>query len=411
MTDSAGAAERGNALLDLGRAVEAEKFFREALAVEPTNADLLVALARSLQQQERYDEARNAARQGLAASPEHLGGLIVLSAALAGLEDFTGALQAIQRGLQIAPGLAQLHAQEGALLIAAGNSANAFGPLERARTLDPEDSGTVGLISAALYNTRRFDDAERAATDALRLDPNNSEAHRILGLLSLRRGGGRTAVDSHRSALRLDPTDQSYREGLATAMKSRNPLYGLLLRFGDWQEGLPSGARWLVLLAPYLASRVLRPFNDHAWAMVLLVLVFAVVLLMWALEPIMNSVLLCSSYARNLLPRETKLATYAFLAYTVLAVASVSVAVAATSEDALVVALGLALWSMTAGQVHLVAASRRKIAWGLQGVGALFAVWACFFVALGASANGFHPGGLLVISGVAMIWFTAFAMT
>jgi Flp pilus assembly protein TadD len=409
VTDGAGAAERGDALLDLGRAIEAEKYFREALAAEPTNADLLVSLARSLQQQERYDEARDAARQGLAASPEHLGGLLVLSGAMAGLEDFPAALQAVQRALQIAPGLALLHAQEGAILIAQGNPANAFGPLELARTLDPEDSGTVALISAALYNTRRFEEAERAAVDALRLDPDNSEAHRILGLLSLRRGGGRSAVDAHRSALRLDPTDPEYREGLATAMKSRNPLYGLLLRLGNWQEGLPSGARWLVLLTPILASRVLRPFDDHVWAQILLVLVFTVVLLIWALEPVMNAVLLCSSYARNLLPRDTKLATYGFLAYAALAVASATAGIATRSDDALVLALGLALWSVTAGQAHLVAASRRKIAIALQGAGALLALWACSFVALGASSQGVNPGGLLVLSGVATIWFTALA--
>ncbi len=34
------------------------------------------------------------------------------------------------------------------------------------------------------------------------------------------------------------------------AMKSRNPVYGLLLRFATWQEGLPAGAKWLVILAP-----------------------------------------------------------------------------------------------------------------------------------------------------------------
>jgi tetratricopeptide (TPR) repeat protein len=409
MSDGAGAAERGDALLDLGRAIEAEKFFREALAADPANADLLVSLARSLHLQERYGEARDAARQGLAASPDHLGGLLVLSAALAGLEDFPAALAAVRRGVQMAPGLAQLHAQEGALLIAQGDSASAFGPLELARTLDPEDSGTVALISAALFNTRQFAEAERAATDALRLDPDNSEAHRILGLLSLRRGGGRTAVDAHRTALRLDPTDPEYREGLATAMKSRNPLYGLLLRFGDWQEGLPPGAKWLVLLAPFFASRVLRPFDDQVWAQILLVLVFGVVLLSWALEPVMNSVLLCSSYARNLLPRETKLATYGFLAYTVLAVASVAVGIATSTDDALLLALGLAVWSVSAGSTHLVAPSRRKIAIGLQGAGALLAVWAGSFVALGSSSQGVHPGGLLVVSGVAMIWFTALA--
>ena len=410
MSDGAGAAERGNALLDLGRAIEAEKCFREALAAEPANADLLVALAMSLLRQERYDEARDAARQGLAAAPVHLGGLFVLSAAMAGLEDFPEALKAVQRGLQIAPGLAPLHAQEGAILIAQGNSADALVQLERARTLDPEDSGTVALLSAALFNTRRFEEAERAAADALRLDPDNSEAHRILGLLSLRRGGGRSAVDAHRTALRLDPTDPEYREGLATAMKSRNPLYGLLLRLGDWQEGLPPGARWLVLLAPLIASRVLRPFNDHVWAQILLALVVAVVLFTWALEPVMNAVLLCSSYARNLLPRDAKLATYGFLAYTALAVASVTAGIASASDDALVLALGLALWSVSAGSTHLVAASRRRIAIALHGAGALLAVLACSVVALGASSSlGFLPVGLLVLSGAAMTWFTALA--
>lgn len=408
MTDGVGAAERGNALLDLGRPVEAERLFREALATEPANADLLVYLAQSLHQQERYDEARDAAKQGLAATPGHLGGLLALSAALAGLGDFGPALQAVRRGLQIAPALPQFHRQEGALLVAQDNSAEALRPLERARTLDPEDSATVALIGAALYNLRRFPEAERAVADALRLDPDNPEAHRIRGLLSLRRGGGQLAVDAHATALRLDPTDPEYRQGLATAMKSRNPLYGLLLRLGDWQSGLPSGTRWLVLLAPFLATRVLGPFDNYLWAQVLLVLIFAVVLLMWALEPLMNTVLLCSSYARNLLPRDAKLATCAFLAYAGLALTTATAGLTTKSDQALAFAFGLGLWSVTAGQVHLVRGSLRKVAFGLQSAGALLAVSTASAVALGASAAG-PLTGLVVLSGIAMIWFTALA--
>lgn len=410
MSDSTGAAERGDLLLDLGRAAEAEKYFRVALVADPANADLLVSLAQSLQQQERYGAARDAARQALTAHPDHLGALVLLSAAMAGLEDFPAALEAVRRGLQIEPGLAQLHAQVGALLMAQDDSAAALGPLERARTLDPQNSGTVALLSAALHNTRQFEEAERTAREALRLDPDNAEAHRILGLLALRRGGGRSAVDAHRTALRLDPADPEYREGLATAMKSRNPLYGLLLRVGNWQEGLSKGARWLVLLAPFLATRVLRPFDDQVWARVLLAAVFAVVLLSWALEPLMNAVLLCSSYGRNLLPRDARLATYAFLGYAALAVGSVVVGIVIGSDDWLVLALGMGLWAASSGQTHLVDASRRKVAVTLQGIGALLAVWAGLFVALGASPRGgVHPGGLFFLAGLAMLWFTALA--
>ena len=342
MTDGGRAAERGRALLDLGRGPEAERYIREALAAEPSDADLLIDLAQSLNMQDRHDEARDTAQRGLAEAPEHLVGLLVLSASLAGLEDYNSAIDVVRSGLQIAPEVPQFHRQEGALLRAQDRPVDALGPLEQARTLDPDDSETVALVGAALFNARRFADSELAVAEALHLDPENPQAHRIRGLLSLRKGDGKPAVEAHRTALRLDPTDPDYREGLATAMKSRNPLYGLLIRISDWMDGLPSGARWLVLLAPYLATRFLRPFDHEIWAQVLIALVVALALLSWTLEPLMNTVLLCSSYARNLLPRRTKLATYAFLAYVASAIAAAAVGMMRDSDSAFVLAFGFA---------------------------------------------------------------------
>ena len=132
----------------------------------------------------------------------------------------------------------------------------------------------------------------------------------------------------------------------------------------------------------------------------------ALVLLTWALEPVMNTVLLCSSYARNLLTPATKRATYAFLAYTVVALASVTVGIVVGSGPALVLALGLALWAVSAGQVHLAEPSRRRLALGLHGAGALLAVLASAAVALDASPAA-ALSAALVATGVAMIWFTA----
>jgi tetratricopeptide (TPR) repeat protein len=407
MTD-AGAAERGIALLNLGRPKDAEQYFRDALAAEPTDPDLLVYLAQSLHRQARYDEALEAARQAVAADPTHVAGLAVLSAAHAGREDFPSALDALRRGLRLAPTVAALHRQEGVLLIAQDRAVEAFGPLERARALDPEDADTVATIGAALYEARRFPEADQAVAEALRLDPDNVEAHRLLGLLQLRRGGGKSAVDAHRTALRLDPTDPSSRHALATAMKTRNPLYGQLVRFGAWMDGLPSGARWGILLAPLILNRVLRPFDDRLWAQVLIVVVVALVVLSWALEPIMNTVLLLSSYARNLLPRITKLATYAFLAYVAAAVAAVSVGLSMESDRTLFLAFGLAVWSVTAGHLHTVKKSRRKVAIGIEIAGALLGALTVVTMVLGLPAAGALLA-IFVFLGLAMVWFTAFA--
>lgn len=408
MIDDVGTAQRALALLDLGRPAEAERLFRHALAADPANADLLGHLSRAVLAQERYAEARDLARQTLASDPEDLNGLLVLSAASAGLKEFPTAVSAVDRALQIAPGHPAIHRQKGAVLIAQDRAEEALAPLERARTLDPEDAQTLAAIGAAYLDLRRYSEAEHAIVEALRLDPDNVQAHQNRGLLELRRGGGRSAVEAHRSALRLDPTDEYSREGLAIAMKSRNPLYGQFLRFGDWVNSLSSGARWTLLLTPIIVSRLLRPFDDRLWAQVALAVLVALVVLSWSIEPVMNAVLLTSSYARNLLPRATKLATYAFLLYLAAAALSVLVGLTVDSNAALIYAGCLVLWSISAGQTHLVDISRRKIAVRLQGVGALIAAATAIAIALDpAFPNAVLP--VFFLFGLAMLWFAAFA--
>lgn len=399
------AAERASALLDLGRPEEAERLLRDALAASPQSTDLLVQLGRALNQQSRYDESVAVARQALGLQPDHLGALMVLSASTAGQGDHSTALQAAAAARQLAPGWPATHRQEGLVLLGLDQHEQGLQALGRARALDPDDAGTVAAIGSAHYAMRQFPQAEQAVADALRLDASNLDAHRLRGLLELRRGGGRGAVETHRTTLRLDPSDPDAREALAVAMKTRNPLYGLLLRYGDWMAGLPDGARWLVMLAPLLLSRVLRPVTDQLWAQVLLGVLVLLVLVSWALEPIMNSVLLTSRYARNLLPRPTVLATYAFLGYVVAALAAVASLWVHDDGLVLLLALGLLLWGMSAGQVHLVDDRRRRLAVRLHYAGAVLAVAAAVAFALDVR----WPVGLLMITGVAMLWFTAFA--
>jgi hypothetical protein len=128
---------------------------------------------------------------------------------------------------------------------------------------------------------------------------------------------------------------------------------------------------------------------------------------MWTLEPLMNTVLLASPFARRLLPRGTKLATYAFLAYLLAGVACVAVGMASGQGEPLFLAFGLGLWAMSAGQTHAVRPRWRRTAVALQALGAAAALAAVLLLALAGS-----PGLLalaLVLGGVAMLWFTSIA--
>jgi tetratricopeptide (TPR) repeat protein len=401
-------ARRGHAMLQLGRAKEAEALFREALSQDPDDSDHFVGLSHALARQGRYAEARDAAQDALRLEPDHVGALSVLASAYADLREPGPALDVVRRGLQIVPELGYLHRQEGAILLAMDRTDEAAASLARARTLDPEDAEVAALQGAAAYNARRFDEASRFIAEALALDPDNAEAHQLRGMLSLRRGGGREAVGAAREAMRLDPTDADYREGMSLALKSRNPLYGLMLRYADWTYSLPSGARWAVWLAPVIASRVLRPFEDQLWARVLLVLIFAFVLVSWTLEPLMNATLLLRRYTRQLLPRATKLATYAFLAFLAVAAGAAVAGIVTHSGRWYVVAIGLGLWSASAGMSHTVRERMRRLTVGLQGGGALLGLAAVVTTALGLGAAA-PLSVVLIVTGIAMLWFTNFA--
>ncbi|QBX57445.1 tetratricopeptide repeat protein [Nocardioides seonyuensis] len=131
---------RGLSLLELGRAAEAENHFRDALAQDPTSADVLAHLARALHAQDRHEDSLAAARNALALDPGHLGALLTLSSALAGLSQWDAALDTVDRALQLAPDLPGLHRQRGALLLMRKRPQEALACLEHALRLDPEDS-------------------------------------------------------------------------------------------------------------------------------------------------------------------------------------------------------------------------------------------------------------------------------
>ncbi|MFC4852775.1 tetratricopeptide repeat protein [Actinophytocola glycyrrhizae] len=397
------ALQRGVALLDLGRAREAETHLRTALTTDPGDPMTITLLADAMRRQQRYDEAVETGRSALAADPGYVPAYSVLTASLAGQERYPEAHDVIRRGLALAPEAAALHLQEAGVLLGLERDTEALASIDRAVRFDPENAEAHAVRAATHVRLRRYDEATAAVDEALRLDPENAEAHRVRGVIALHRGGGKEAVAAHRAALRLDPNDSYSRDGLSTALKTRNPLYGWLLRFGLWLDTLPKGVRIAVLLAPFVLTRVLRPYEDQAWATVLIVVVAALALLSWTLEPLMNCVLLLGR-DRHLLTRDAKRATYGFLVFAVAAVACVVTGPAQLTA----VAFGFGLWAMATGTAHLLDPGPRKVV----GIGAAAAalVGAMAVAAVLVAAPGATVAvAVLLLTGVAALWFSAFS--
>src|SRR5262245_60597331 len=65
-----------------------------------------------------------------------------------------------------------------------GDQAGALAALQRAQTADPKSSMVRAEIAGFQLRRNRRPEAERAAGEALQLDADNSDAHRVLGLIA-----------------------------------------------------------------------------------------------------------------------------------------------------------------------------------------------------------------------------------
>lgn len=367
-------------------------------------AEAHALLGQALLDQDRNAEAEAAARAALGLDPFHLHGLAVLADALGSQERYDAGLQVIDRALRLAPDSAMLHRQSSALHLGRNRVKEGLGAAERAVELDPEDSDNHVVLASALFTARRRDEAQAALGTALALDPQNARAHQLRATLSLL-SGDRRAVRETGTNLASDPSSELNRELHGLASKSRNPVYGLLLRFGVWMASLPPLARVAILLSPLVLIRVLRPVDDQLWAQLLIGVVIALVVASWTLEPLMNSTLLASREGRGLLRPLARRATVAFLVY-LLAAAVVSALVLATDRGSWNLAAAYLLWGASAGMVHTIGERRRRLALRLHAVGATLAVVAAGSLAVPA----LWPFGLLLLlGGVAMLWFTSLA--
>ena len=177
MSDSGLAAERGFALLDLGRADQAKDCFVSALAAGPNDPRLLAGLAQ----------------------------------ALADLGDAKGAIDAADAAVAAEPDWHFVHEVRAVVQANLGSTKEASASAERLVSLASEyPHGHVLIAEIALMRARtrrRIQQAKAAADRALALDATSVAAHRVRAKVALAEGESEAAEELCRAALRISPED------------------------------------------------------------------------------------------------------------------------------------------------------------------------------------------------------------
>lgn len=196
---------RGNLLAQLGRHDEAVESFRNALANDPRQPEVLTNLAESLRATGRLEQALASLDQAVAHSPGFLpawhnrGGVLRLlgrpaDAALS----FRKAIGGDRRRLSSRLSLAVALAESGDLVEAEREARSAASDFPR----DPAAASTLGKV---LHAAGRLEEATACYRRSLALEPHSAETLSNLGVALREAGANEEAFASFRAAAEVDP--------------------------------------------------------------------------------------------------------------------------------------------------------------------------------------------------------------
>lgn len=222
-----------------GRLPEAERLLRAALSIDAGQPLAHNNLGIVLTEQQRYEEAVDCFERATALAPAYAEAYLNRGAALEHSGQLEGALASYDRAIELQPASATAHSNRGSVLRELGRHAEALRSCDRAVALAPASAKAHINRAAALRELGRLEEALASAQSAIAQAPQLADAYVTRGDVQYELHRFEEALASYDQALALAPDD-------ASALGRRG---GVLCRLGRPAEALESCER-AVVLAP-----------------------------------------------------------------------------------------------------------------------------------------------------------------
>jgi tetratricopeptide (TPR) repeat protein len=220
VVDAAQALVQGWQQQQAGNLLEAEQWYRHALAVQPGHLDALRRLGSVCLSTGRFGEAAAAFRQVLYSCP-HLGELHNdLGVALAQQGFLDEAFQAFRDAIAAQPGYATAHNNLALVFLMRKQPAEAAASARRAIELEPGFVDAHIRLGESLRASGKLDEAIEHYQHALRLQPDSADGNNNLGIALAQSGQEELAKRYFRRAIELRPDFLRAHGNLGTALQN-----------------------------------------------------------------------------------------------------------------------------------------------------------------------------------------------
>lgn len=308
--------QRGVQLYELGRFQEAITYLTQAVSESVHNYASKYYLALCFFNIQDYDKSSKVIDELLHETPNE-GNLFFIKAQIASRrENIHHALQLVNKSIELDPYQADYFGFKGALLMDEKKFEQALHFVNEGLQLDPKNTACLNIRARLLTKLNRKEEANETVEHILYDNAEDDYAHANVGWVSLENGDTKKALHHFKQALQLNPNMQYAREGMATALKSKNFLYKWYLKYAFWMSKQSSQNQWIFIIGLYVAYRVgikLLEASDLTVLVVPLIIVYLIFVLGgWIMESLSNTILLADSYGKYLLTDKEKYSGYAF---------------------------------------------------------------------------------------------------
>jgi tetratricopeptide (TPR) repeat protein len=306
--------ERGILLYRQSRHEMAEAQLRQSLTDQPDDAYAHALLALCLAHLEKFQDATVEAKEAIHLQPDSSFAHFAHARVLFDRNHLPEARAAIEEAIRLDAAeadyfslLAAIHSQE-------SRWREALQAAEQGLQIDPEHVGCMNLRAMSMVKLGRKVEAGASIEAALAKHPESALTHANQGWTLLEKGEPAKALEHFREALRLEPENEWARRGIVEALKARNIVYAVMLKYFLWMSRFSRRGQWGIILAGYFGNNILAAVaaSNHElapWLLPLRILYFCFVLMTWMAYPFFNLLLRLNRFGRLALSREQTVAS------------------------------------------------------------------------------------------------------
>lgn len=303
--------QRGIQLFELGRYKESIPYFQNALTENTENFTAKYLLAQCYFQLDDIDKALTVITDLRKNYPNEPEIYFLLSQIHLHKGQLKEANEAIDKAIEINPLDENYFGQKAYLLINSKQFESALHFANEGLKINSKNTFCLNARTTALTKLNRKDEAASSIENLLNDNPENAYSHANVGWSHLESNKPKEALKHFREALMLDPNLDYARSGMLTAMKSKNKVYNLYLRYAFWISNKSQKNQIIFIIGIYIAYRfAVNMLSASGLTILAIPLIIAYLLFAlgsWIMDPLSNMILMFDTFGKYLLDRKDKL--------------------------------------------------------------------------------------------------------